>query len=47
MGTIWSSKGFGFDQHIAEKPTTLLVQATFGHTVYRLIHLTEIKETRD
>ena len=33
MWTIWSSKGFGFDQYIAEKTTKSLVQATFGHTV--------------
>ena len=54
MWTIWSSKGFGFDQHIAEKSTRLLVQATFGHTVGQYIQIVgdgpmdwmELKHTR-
>ena len=33
MWAIRSPKGFGFNPHLAEKRGTLLLQATFGHTV--------------
>ena len=33
MWAIRSPKGFGIHQHLAEKRGTLLLQATFGHTV--------------
>ena len=33
MWAIRSLKGFGFNPHLAEKRGTLLLQATFGHTV--------------
>ena len=33
MWAIRSPKGFGIHPHLAEKRGTLLLQATFGHTV--------------
>ena len=36
MWAIRSPKGFGINPHLAEKRCTLLLQATFGHTVVQL-----------
>ena len=38
MWAIRSPKGFGFNPHLAEKRGTLLLQATFGHTVVGISH---------
>ena len=47
MRAIRSPKGFGINPHLAEKRGTLLLQATFGHTVgvksSRLFDANEVK----